>query len=121
MIYIGNHAENGCGIYLDMYSSLRRRSDQEISAIIGDGFYEGEVLIQIGTQVEVTFVDALWGNAGALKGFFERHGEDKIRADITSVVTGRMTPSAVPGGRPLQKPHVFLPVVQEEMAARWGR
>ncbi|PLY07403.1 MAG: hypothetical protein C0624_03685 [Desulfuromonas sp.] len=110
MIYIGAETESGCGIYLDVHSVERSGCGQELAAVIGDGLYEGEVLISFGPDFEITYVDSLWGDAKGVRNFLARHGEENIESDIrfALAVDGHAVDS-VTGNRG-SRPHVYLPL-----------
>lgn len=120
MIYIGAEAEGGCGIYLDVHATERKEQGQQLLAIIGDGCYEGEVMISLGREVEITFVDALWGDYGALRAFFCRHGEERLRADLRRALQGELREdNGAKSGA--SRPHVYLPLFADsgQVAERW--
>jgi hypothetical protein len=64
MIYIGNAANNGSAIYFDIHSAERQGRGMRFSGTVGDGCYEGEVLVEIGRTESVTFADAWLGGSG---------------------------------------------------------
>jgi hypothetical protein len=64
MIYIGTNESNGSAIYFDIHSAERQAGGVRISGTIGDGSYEGEVLVEVGRIESVTFADAWLGGAG---------------------------------------------------------
>lgn len=113
MIYIGTQAEGGCGIYLDVHAEENHSEGREISAVIGDGSYEGEVLIVCGRGFEVTFVDALWGDVQGLRDFLECHGEEKIRADLHRALTPCEPYEGGSVVRHATRPHVYLPLFSD--------
>lgn len=76
MIYIGTTENNGSAIYFDIYSAERQGRGMRISGTIGDGCYEGEVLVEVGRDDSVTFADAWLGGSG----FSEFMG--RCRSDI---------------------------------------
>jgi len=82
MIWLDISEENGRTIYLDIRGIESRRLHDDtvfvISGILGDGIDETEVLMDIGRQVEVTFVDEWLHN--------ERHLELFTRIDRAELV-----------------------------------
>ena len=64
MIYIGTTNFDGRAIYFDIYSHESACCALNISGTIGDGFYEGEVLIELGKHQSVTFADEWLGGQG---------------------------------------------------------
>jgi hypothetical protein len=85
MIYIGTTESNGSAIYFDIYSAERQGRGMRISGTIGDGCYEGEVLVEIGRDDSVTFADAWLGGSGFSE-FMSRCSSDILeRALLDSV------------------------------------
>jgi len=64
MIYIGTTEDNGSAIYFDIYSAERQGRGVRFSGTVGDGCYEGEVLVEVGRSESVTFADAWLGGSG---------------------------------------------------------
>lgn len=77
MIWLDICEENGRTLYLDIHGIEPRHQCNEttfvLSAVLGDGLDETEVLIEIGRQVDVTFVDEWLYNG--------RHGNLPTRVD----------------------------------------
>ncbi len=125
MIYIDTVESEGQGVYFDTHSVERCDNGVKICGMVGDGYYEGEVLIELGRDAEVTFVDQWLGNADEAASFLLRCGNDRIRAalvqaalQIPLVKEGRCGVSREPA------PHVHLPLFAgtsrvEEENARW--
>jgi hypothetical protein len=85
MIYIGTTEDNGSAIYLDVHAAERQGCGMRFSGTIGDGCYEGEVLVEIGQTDCVTFADAWLGGSGFSE-FIHRCGSDALeRALLESV------------------------------------
>ncbi|MGK2906419.1 MAG: hypothetical protein ACSLFH_08765 [Desulfuromonadales bacterium] len=78
MIYIGTSENSGSAIYFDIYAAERQGRSLRISGIIGDGCYEGEVLVELGRSESVTFADAWLGGAGFVE-FLHRCGSDVLK------------------------------------------
>lgn len=85
MIYIGTTGNNGSAIYLDVYSAERQGRGLRISATIGDGCYEGEVLVEVGRSECVTFADAWLGGSGFTE-FLSRCGADMLERALLETV-----------------------------------
>lgn len=85
MIYIGTSENNGSAIYFDIYAAVRQRNGLRISGTIGDGCYEGEVLVELGRSDSVTFADAWLGGAGYNE-FVERCGADQLTRSLLESV-----------------------------------
>jgi len=64
MIYIGTTGNNGSAIYFDIHAVERRGRGLLICGTLGDGCYEGEVLVEMGRSESITFADAWLGGAG---------------------------------------------------------
>ena len=64
MIYIGTAEESGSAIYFDIHSAEQQGRGMRFSGTVGDGCYEGEVLVEIGRIESVTFADAWLGGPG---------------------------------------------------------
>lgn len=64
MIYIGTTENNGSAIYFDIYAAEKQGRGLRVSGTIGDGCYEGEVLVELGRHDSVTFADAWLGGEG---------------------------------------------------------
>lgn len=71
MIYVGTTQDNGGAIYFDIHSAERLGRCLCISGTVGDGSYEGEVLVELGNRESVTFADA-WLRSDGYKEFIER-------------------------------------------------
>ena len=85
MIYIGTTENNGSAIYFDIYSTERQGRSMRISGIIGDCCYEGEVLVEIGSNNSVTFADAWLGGSGFSE-FIDRCGSDALESALLESV-----------------------------------
>lgn len=80
-----------------------------ISGILGDGWYEGEVAVEVGPRQGVTFADE-WFNRLALKDFFNRIDRDQICAALYQAlaVTDTGGTSNRPAGAEQAVPHYAL-------------
>jgi hypothetical protein len=85
MIYIGTTGNNGSAIYLDIYLAERQGRGMRISGTIGDGCYEGEVLVEVGRTDCVTFADAWLGGSGFTE-FLSRCGSDVLEKALLETV-----------------------------------
>jgi hypothetical protein len=65
MIWLDMTEENGSGLYLDIRGIEPRRSSGDtvfaISGVLGDGQDEADVLLEVGDEVAVVFVDEWLG------------------------------------------------------------
>ena len=85
MIYIGTTQNNGSAIYFDIYAAEQQGHDVRFCGILGDGLYEGEVLVEVGRHDCVTFADAWLGGTGFSE-FMERCSSEVLeRALLDSV------------------------------------
>lgn len=61
-----------------------------VSGTLGDGWYEGEVTVELGARSDVTFADE-WFDPAALQEFFGRIDRDQICGALLQVLaTGRL-------------------------------
>ena len=58
-----------------------------ISGILGDGGYEGEVIVEVGENPQVTFVDA-WLARGDFSRFVASIDRERVTAALTEVAAG---------------------------------
>lgn len=111
MIYIATEELEGRGVYFDTHSVERSGRGVRVCGTVGDGCYEGEVLIEVGGEAEVTFVDQWLGSREAVS-FLSRCGADRLRAALVEAALEmplvRGLRSDEGGRQPL--PHVHLPL-----------
>lgn len=98
MVYIGTSQEQGQAIYFDIHAIRKVRQGLEVCGTVGDGCYEGEVLVECGAVDEVTFADAWLGGEG-LPGFLGRCDEVWLRGALIEAARGSLGEMARP------KPH----------------
>jgi hypothetical protein len=81
----------GGAVYLDVQQAESRHSGgRDIFALVGtlgDGVHEGQVLVEIGPTVEVTFVDE-WLPGGDLDPLFRRLGRETVAKAIVQAASG---------------------------------
>lgn len=85
MIYIGTTENNGSAIYFDIHSAERQGRGMRFSGTVGDGCYEGEVLVEIGRSESVTFADAWLGGSGFTE-FIDRCGMASLEENLLDSV-----------------------------------
>lgn len=85
MIYIGTTQNNGSAIYFDIYSAEREGRGVRISGTVGDGSYEGEVMVEVGRNDSVTFADAWLGGEGFSE-FIARCGSELLESALLDSV-----------------------------------
>lgn len=85
MIYIGTTDNSGSAIYFDIHAAVRQGGGMRISGTIGDGCYEGEVLVEVGRSDSVTFADAWLGGSGFAE-FIARCGSDVLEKALLASV-----------------------------------
>ena len=85
MIYIGTTQDNGSAIYFDIHAAERQGRGMRFCGTLGDGSYEGEVLVEIGSNDCVTFADAWLGGSGFSEFMDRCSAEDLERALLDSV------------------------------------
>ncbi|MFA5515679.1 MAG: hypothetical protein WDA20_05270 [Desulfuromonadales bacterium] len=87
MIDLNLAVQDGAAIYLDVQciEARQTRSGETyaLTGTLGDGRYEGQVLVEIGDRVEVTFVDD-WLGMPEMHEFFRRTERDAVDAALTS-------------------------------------
>jgi hypothetical protein len=81
MIYLGTTEYSSQAVYLDIHSIEQSNGGISISALVGDGCYEGEVLIECGQQSAVTYLDAWLGGEG-LREFLQRCGQQWLKQQL---------------------------------------
>lgn len=91
MVWLGISVENGAAVYLDIHDIERRALRGEmvyaISATLGDGQFEAQVLVEIGGAVEISLADP-WVSAQDARDFFERVGLERLRLALAEAVLG---------------------------------
>ena len=85
MIYIGTTGNNGSAIYFDIHSAERHGRGMRFSGTVGDGCYEGEVLVETGRSESVTFADAWLGGSGFAE-FIDRCGMATLEESLLEAV-----------------------------------
>lgn len=84
--------QTGETVYLDIHhAEWRQRTGAPhwaVSALLGDGWYEGEVLIEAGDRVQVTFADE-WIGHSKIGELFNRVGRETLMVAIREAVEGR--------------------------------
>ena len=84
--------QTGETVYLDIHHAEWRQhtgaAHWAVSALLGDGWYEGEVLIESGEQVQVTFADE-WIGHYQIGELFDRVGRENLLGAIREAVAGR--------------------------------
>jgi hypothetical protein len=101
MIYIGTTESSGQAVYLDIRFIDHTREGTRVSAVVGDGCYEGEVLIECGRQPSVTYVDAWLGGAG-LDEFLQRCGHQWLQQQLVESIEDRIGQTRTTPGRQLR-------------------
>ncbi len=89
MVWLDTMTQTGQGLYLDIWKREKSRTGagvEMIAGILGDGNYEGEVLVEIGPgRCDVTFVDQLLDPV-PLRDFFTRINREQLIADLQSAL-----------------------------------
>jgi len=82
MIYLDSLlTDEGLGVYFEIYSIEQRQEMTLVTGMVGDGYYEGGLLLEVGDRVELTFFDEWLGGDG-LSAFFRRYGNESLRRSI---------------------------------------
>lgn len=86
MVWLDVTGSNGSALYFvtDRVERMLGRGavGYSVTGIVGDGQYEGEVIVEIGVASEVTYVDA-WLAASAFHSFEKRIDIDRVTAALT--------------------------------------
>lgn len=85
MIYIGTTEDDSSAIYFDIHAAEQQGRGVRISGTVGDGSYEGEVLVEVGRNDSVTFADAWLGGAG-FQEFLARCGARQLEQSLLEAV-----------------------------------
>lgn len=113
MIWLDMTEENGSALYLDIRGIEPRRRRGEtvfaISGVLGDGRDEAEVLLDVGSGVEVVFVDE-WLGEGRLEGLLARVSREELVRALAESAAGIafcIESFPAPEGRPRQRVRGF--------------
>lgn len=88
MVWLDAVEAGGNGLYLEVLYRHRRRTGAQVSVLLGDGAYEGEVQIEwTATEAIVTFVDH-WLRPHALAAFFARISRDEVEQVLVNWCRG---------------------------------
>ena len=110
MLYIGTQSGEGCALYLDIHATGTDPCGVMISALIGDGQYEGEIHIALGRDLQVTYLDALRGDGDALEAFLSRHGREKIHRDLVVSLSPEVLTRGHSALSQRPRPHRYMPL-----------
>jgi len=99
MIYIGTTEPPGQAIYLEIHAIEQQGNQTSVSALVGDGCYEGEVLIECGEQIAITYADAWLGGVG-LGDFLQRCGNQWLQQQLVATVMDRVKQPCRASGKP---------------------
>lgn len=105
MIYIGTTEFPEQAIYLDIHAIEQQGNQTSVSALVGDGCYEGEVLIEFAEQPAVTYADTWLGGAG-LNEFLQRTGQAWLQQQLLDCVQEHL---ALMNASPKQRQRVDYP------------
>jgi len=90
MIWLQMEEANGRALYFDIHRVEQRQQGERLCysvlGMLGDGLDEGEVLIEVGSEVEVTFVDE-WMPGRELPAFVAETG----RETVSSALAGELS------------------------------
>lgn len=85
MLVLPLREQNGAAIYLDIHHVEWRQKggawQYAVSALLGDGWYEGEVLIEAGDRVQLTFADE-WLGGGEIRDLFRRVSRESLQQAV---------------------------------------
>jgi hypothetical protein len=90
MIWLQTEEANGRALYLDIHRVEQRQQGERLCysvlGMLGNGLEEGEVLIEVGSGVDVTFVDE-WMPGRGLPAFIAETG----RESVSSALAGELS------------------------------
>lgn len=104
MVYLCNGDESGLAVYLDLHALERKPQGIVLCGTVGDGHYEGEVLIELGPVAEVTFADA-WLDRCELDRFFTRVERSAVEEALVEVAWGMVEGMGCEAVE--RRPHVY--------------
>jgi len=85
MIWLQMEEENGRTLYLDIHRVEQRQQGERLCysvvGMLGNGLEEGEVLIEVGSEVDVTFVDD-WMPGRGLPAFITEAGRETVASAL---------------------------------------
>ncbi|OHB28574.1 MAG: hypothetical protein A2X84_03610 [Desulfuromonadaceae bacterium GWC2_58_13] len=91
MVWLDVMGDNGSALYFvtDRVERLQGRGapGMAVSGLVGDGQYEGQVLIEVGSEVQVTFVDA-WIATREFHRFVQRVDLIRVTAALSDAAAG---------------------------------
>ncbi|NIQ95935.1 MAG: hypothetical protein GWO11_03165 [Desulfuromonadales bacterium] len=104
MIYLCNSEQGNLAVYLDVHAMERQERGFALSGTLGDGHYEGDVMVEVGVDVAITFADR-WLDRDGLETFFDRVDKRMVESALAdaarTVVDGRsdrQCPDRLSGG-----------------------
>lgn len=108
MIYLCNSEYGNLAVYLDVHAMERQEKGFALSATLGDGHYEGDVMVEVGVDVDIAFADR-WLDRAGLEGFFDRVDQRTVEAALAdaarTVVDGRTPGCACTSDAQRDTPH----------------
>lgn len=91
MIWLQSEEANGRALYLDIHRVEQRHQEERLCysviGMLGNGLEEGEVLIEVGSEVEVTFVDE-WMPGRQLPDFVAETGRETVSSALAGELAG---------------------------------
>lgn len=88
MVWLNAADENGNGLYLNIHRIEQREGAAfALHGTMGDGFYEGEVLVEVAVGVKVTFADE-WLDRRTLEEFFLRVPRSEVEGAVAEKAAG---------------------------------
>ena len=89
MIVLGIHQETAGAVYFDIHHLQVRQQEKGhlyvASGILGDGWYEGEISVTFGEEMEVTFADE-WLDQASMRDFFSRVAREEVCAALAETL-----------------------------------
>ncbi|MEJ2201606.1 MAG: hypothetical protein P8X63_11440 [Desulfuromonadaceae bacterium] len=88
MVWLEVTGNNGSALYFVVERLERRtaagKARTEVAGLVGDGQYEGQVLLEVAGEVEVTFLDA-WLRPRAFQDFLQGLEPEQLTAALSEV------------------------------------
>ncbi|TYP00010.1 hypothetical protein EDC39_101170 [Geothermobacter ehrlichii] len=102
MIWLDLMTEGGQGLYFEAWKRERQRTGsggELVSGLIGDGSYEGEVLVELADDgCDLTFVDSFLAPAD-LRAFLSRVSVEELKAALRESLAGSIDDSPLASSR----------------------
>lgn len=85
MVTIETGTATGATLYLDIHHAELTPAGVRLCAILGDGWYEGEVILEVGEEIALTFAD-LYLDEGKIRPFLRRTDRGELERAVGAAV-----------------------------------